>query len=65
MLPPESNEDFDSQLQLAINDLKNLKSSVPEETILIYCSKDFPKESISKINPSSIKEKLEENRLNT
>lgn len=59
MLPPESNEDFDSHLQISINDLKNLKSSVPEETFLIYCSKDFAKESINKINPSLIKEKLE------
>lgn len=41
MLPPEESEDFDSQLQSAIQDLRKIKSGLLSDVGLLYLSKDF------------------------
>lgn len=59
MLQPETDEDFDSQLQLSISELNNLKSIMKKEIVFMFCSEDFKENHSKKIHPDMIKEKLE------
>lgn len=41
MLPPEDSDDFDSQIQNAIQDLRKIKSGLSNDLGLLYFTKDF------------------------
>lgn len=63
MLPPESSEDFDSQLQNAIRELRKMGSTIKKEVILLYCSNDFTNEVEEKVDPWMIQDHFEKEGL--
>ncbi|CAD5120942.1 DgyrCDS9494 [Dimorphilus gyrociliatus] len=65
MLPPENNEDFDSQLQSSLRDLKKMKSSIKNNLAILYCLEDYKTtaESGDIVTPEMIQENLEDTEV--
>jgi hypothetical protein len=56
MLPPDSGNDFDMQLERSLQDLKSLRADLTYDAFMIYCAANIPNigEEDRKIAPRTI-----------